>query len=218
MLSCPGWAWIWDPPDSFPEYWDYRPPPPGLARCFVYLVLNSQLLCKMHEVLKGVTCLTYLIREYWYNNTSMSNNSLCWLCMLVVCYWTQHCSLDSSGLNESFVKVLPSLGMDASVSVKPKQTDMFARLQNIIVTNVDLKSIHKKVKIDFSTEMSSVFYIWDAFLLLSNAFTSLSHEAFSKGGDIDGDHLLSCHVHTRPSGYFWKCSDGLILPLVKGFL
>lgn len=34
--------------------------------------------------------------------------------------------------------------MDASVSVKPKQTDMFARLQNIIVTNVDLKSIHKK--------------------------------------------------------------------------
>lgn len=49
--------------------------------------------------------------------------------------------------------------MDASVSVKPKQTDMFARLQNIIVTNVDLKSIHKKVKIDFSTEMSSVFYI-----------------------------------------------------------
>ncbi|XP_063099462.1 intermembrane lipid transfer protein VPS13C isoform X5 [Cavia porcellus] len=35
-------------------------------------------------------------------------------------------------------------GMDASVSVKPKQTDMFARLQNIIVTNVDLKSIHKK--------------------------------------------------------------------------
>ncbi|XP_005316696.2 intermembrane lipid transfer protein VPS13C isoform X3 [Ictidomys tridecemlineatus] len=35
-------------------------------------------------------------------------------------------------------------GMDASVSVKPKQTDMFARLQNIIVTNVDLLSIHKK--------------------------------------------------------------------------
>ncbi|XP_066130845.1 intermembrane lipid transfer protein VPS13C isoform X1 [Saccopteryx bilineata] len=36
------------------------------------------------------------------------------------------------------------LGMDASVSVKPKQTDMFARLQDIIVTNVDLLSIHKK--------------------------------------------------------------------------
>ncbi|XP_027780877.2 intermembrane lipid transfer protein VPS13C isoform X1 [Marmota flaviventris] len=35
-------------------------------------------------------------------------------------------------------------GMDASVSVKPKQTDVFARLQNIIVTNVDLLSIHKK--------------------------------------------------------------------------
>ncbi|KAM8783626.1 intermembrane lipid transfer protein VPS13C isoform 3-T3 [Rhynchonycteris naso] len=36
------------------------------------------------------------------------------------------------------------LGMDASVSVKPKQTDMFARLQDIIVTNVDLLSVHKK--------------------------------------------------------------------------
>jgi hypothetical protein len=36
-------------------------------------------------------------------------------------------------------------GMDASVSVKPKQTDVFARLQNIVVTNVDLLSIHKKV-------------------------------------------------------------------------
>ncbi|MBZ3889115.1 Vacuolar protein sorting-associated protein 13C [Sciurus carolinensis] len=35
-------------------------------------------------------------------------------------------------------------GMDASLSVKPKQTDVFARLQNIIVTNVDLLSIHKK--------------------------------------------------------------------------
>ncbi|XP_054421308.1 intermembrane lipid transfer protein VPS13C isoform X3 [Pteronotus mesoamericanus] len=35
-------------------------------------------------------------------------------------------------------------GMDASISVKPKETDMFARLQDIIVTNVDLLSIHKK--------------------------------------------------------------------------
>ena len=35
--------------------------------------------------------------------------------------------------------------MDASISVKPKQTDMFARLKDIIVTNVDLLSIHKKV-------------------------------------------------------------------------
>ncbi|EPQ04529.1 Vacuolar protein sorting-associated protein 13C [Myotis brandtii] len=35
-------------------------------------------------------------------------------------------------------------GMDASISAKPKQTDMFARLQDIIVTNVDLMSIHKK--------------------------------------------------------------------------
>ncbi|KAM5242082.1 intermembrane lipid transfer protein VPS13C isoform 2-T2 [Hipposideros larvatus] len=35
-------------------------------------------------------------------------------------------------------------GMDASMFVKPKQTDMFARLKDIIVTNVDLLSIHKK--------------------------------------------------------------------------
>ncbi|EHH63124.1 Vacuolar protein sorting-associated protein 13C [Macaca fascicularis] len=35
-------------------------------------------------------------------------------------------------------------GMDASISVKPKQTDVFARLKDIIVTNVDLQSIHKK--------------------------------------------------------------------------
>ncbi|XP_048075779.1 intermembrane lipid transfer protein VPS13C isoform X2 [Ursus arctos] len=35
-------------------------------------------------------------------------------------------------------------GMDASISVKPKQTDMFARLKDIVITNVDLLSIHKK--------------------------------------------------------------------------
>ncbi|CAO2634463.1 Intermembrane lipid transfer protein VPS13C [Lemmus lemmus] len=35
-------------------------------------------------------------------------------------------------------------GMDASISVKPKQTDVFARLENIIVMNVDPLSIHKK--------------------------------------------------------------------------
>ncbi|XP_051053816.1 intermembrane lipid transfer protein VPS13C isoform X2 [Phodopus roborovskii] len=35
-------------------------------------------------------------------------------------------------------------GMDASISVKPKQTDVFARLENIIVLNVDSLSIHKK--------------------------------------------------------------------------
>ena len=37
------------------------------------------------------------------------------------------------------------VGMDASISVKPKQTDVFARLKNIIVMNVDSLSIHKKV-------------------------------------------------------------------------
>ncbi|XP_054974528.1 intermembrane lipid transfer protein VPS13C isoform X2 [Sorex araneus] len=35
-------------------------------------------------------------------------------------------------------------GMDASISVKPKETDVFARLKDIIVKNVDLASIHKK--------------------------------------------------------------------------
>ncbi|XP_060030384.1 intermembrane lipid transfer protein VPS13C [Erinaceus europaeus] len=35
-------------------------------------------------------------------------------------------------------------GMDAFVSVKPKQTDMFARLKDIVVENADLQSIHKK--------------------------------------------------------------------------
>ncbi|XP_007956453.1 vacuolar protein sorting-associated protein 13C [Orycteropus afer afer] len=35
-------------------------------------------------------------------------------------------------------------GMDASVSMKSKQTDVFARLKDIVVTNVDLLSIHKK--------------------------------------------------------------------------
>nr|XP_051678303.1 intermembrane lipid transfer protein VPS13C isoform X2 [Oryctolagus cuniculus] len=35
-------------------------------------------------------------------------------------------------------------GMDTSISVKPKQTDVFARLRNIVVTNADLLSIHKK--------------------------------------------------------------------------
>ncbi|VCX31363.1 unnamed protein product, partial [Gulo gulo] len=35
-------------------------------------------------------------------------------------------------------------GMDASISVKPKQTAMFARLKDIVITNVDLLSIHKK--------------------------------------------------------------------------
>uniref|UniRef100_A0A8C9AEJ4 Vacuolar protein sorting 13 homolog C n=1 Tax=Prolemur simus TaxID=1328070 RepID=A0A8C9AEJ4_PROSS len=35
-------------------------------------------------------------------------------------------------------------GLDASISVKPKQTDVFARLKDIIVTNVDLLSVHKK--------------------------------------------------------------------------
>lgn len=35
--------------------------------------------------------------------------------------------------------------MDASISVKPKQTDVFARLENIVVMNVDSLSIHKKV-------------------------------------------------------------------------
>ena len=51
--------------------------------------------------------------------------------------------------------------MDASVSVRPKQTDMFARLKDIIVTNVDLTSIHKKVikKMCFSIEIYFCFFV-----------------------------------------------------------
>lgn len=48
-------------------------------------------------------------------------------------------------MGEKFVNVTFPIGMDASISVKRKQTDMFARLEDIIVTNVDLLSIHKKV-------------------------------------------------------------------------
>jgi hypothetical protein len=46
---------------------------------------------------------------------------------------------------EISVNGISSAGMDASISVKPKQTDVFARLKNIIVMNVDSLSIHKKV-------------------------------------------------------------------------
>nr|XP_004662570.2 vacuolar protein sorting-associated protein 13C isoform X1 [Jaculus jaculus] len=35
-------------------------------------------------------------------------------------------------------------GMDASVSVTPRQTDVFARLENIIVRNADVLSLHKQ--------------------------------------------------------------------------
>uniref|UniRef100_A0A6I8N041 Vacuolar protein sorting 13 homolog C n=2 Tax=Ornithorhynchus anatinus TaxID=9258 RepID=A0A6I8N041_ORNAN len=35
-------------------------------------------------------------------------------------------------------------GMNASIAVRPQQTQVFARLQDIVVTNVDPKSIHKK--------------------------------------------------------------------------
>lgn len=46
---------------------------------------------------------------------------------------------------ERFVSGVSPVGMDASISVKPKQTDVFARLENIVVMNVDSLSIHKKV-------------------------------------------------------------------------
>ena len=57
-------------------------------------------------------------------------------------------------------------GMDASVSVKPKETDMFARLQDIIVTNVDLLSIHKKVIKNKVSISKFIFVLWvsDAFI------------------------------------------------------
>lgn len=36
-------------------------------------------------------------------------------------------------------------GMDASVAVKTTEIEVFSRLQDIIITNVDPKTIHKKV-------------------------------------------------------------------------
>lgn len=35
--------------------------------------------------------------------------------------------------------------MDASVAMKPKKTKVFSRLEDIVITNVDPKTIHKKV-------------------------------------------------------------------------
>ena len=63
--------------------------------------------------------------------------------------------------------------MDASVSVRPKQTDMFARLKDIIVMNVDLTSIHKKVskKICFNIEIHFCFLVsGDVFNHLFSAY------------------------------------------------
>jgi len=36
-------------------------------------------------------------------------------------------------------------GMDASVAMKTKKIKVFSRLENIVITNVDPKTIHKKV-------------------------------------------------------------------------
>lgn len=35
--------------------------------------------------------------------------------------------------------------MEASVSAKTKETNIFARLRDFIVTNIDPKTVHKKV-------------------------------------------------------------------------
>lgn len=35
--------------------------------------------------------------------------------------------------------------MDASVAKKPKKIKVFSRLEDIVITNVDPKTIHKKV-------------------------------------------------------------------------
>lgn len=37
-------------------------------------------------------------------------------------------------------------GIDASVVVQAKETDVFARLRDIVVLDVDPKTIHKKVR------------------------------------------------------------------------
>lgn len=36
-------------------------------------------------------------------------------------------------------------GIDASLVVQAKETEVFARLRNIVVIDVDTKTIHKKV-------------------------------------------------------------------------
>lgn len=54
-------------------------------------------------------------------------------------------ALKLTSRKEVSVSGLSPVGMDASVSVKPKQTDVFARLENIVVMNADSLSIHKKV-------------------------------------------------------------------------
>lgn len=41
---------------------------------------------------------------------------------------------------------MPMSGIDASVVVQAKETDVFARLRDIVVLNVDPKTIHKKVR------------------------------------------------------------------------
>lgn len=70
-------------------------------------------------------------------NVFNSNFILYFSCMLV------HLSLLTK--KDVSVNSVSSIGMDASVSMKAKQTDVFARLKNIIVMNVDSLSIHKKV-------------------------------------------------------------------------
>lgn len=42
--------------------------------------------------------------------------------------------------------LMPMSGIDASVVVQAKETDVFARLRDIVVLDVDPKTIHKKVR------------------------------------------------------------------------
>lgn len=39
--------------------------------------------------------------------------------------------------------------MDASVMMQAKKTEVFARLRNIVVTNANSQSLHRKVTFDF---------------------------------------------------------------------
>ena len=90
---------------------------------------------------------------------SVSSSSLCsvvstlWCVMITaasltseskVGYMVHHMDGDMTCRYECVAS--PHAGIDASVSVQTKETEVFARLRDILVTDVDPKTIHKKVR------------------------------------------------------------------------
>lgn len=56
--------------------------------------------------------------------------------------------------------VSASLGMDASVMMQAKETEVFARLKNIVVTDANSQSLHRKVPLkNFATRQKSQFRV-----------------------------------------------------------